>query len=101
MLKNLIAFRISTALLLIAILLFPFASLLVPAPDFVAKEGSLHKFFGWIFYQLSPMLLVCSLIASLCFIILSLLKARRKLIFQHAIEFLISLFLLINIPAIF
>ncbi len=57
--------RVSTALVLIAILLSPFAIFGVEPPWYPEGFGFAYNFFGWMYYELPVMLLAVAILIAL------------------------------------
>ncbi|MDD1605592.1 MAG: hypothetical protein LUO95_05480 [Methylococcaceae bacterium] len=68
--------RISTALLLIALLLLPFAALWIAPPYFPSQPVLLHNTFGWLYFGASPNLFAASFLVA--FISAVALSFRRQ-----------------------
>lgn len=56
--------QISTALLLIALLLLPFSALWIPPPYFPFQPILLHNTFAWLYFDASPSLFAISFLVA-------------------------------------
>ncbi|MGR8932906.1 MAG: hypothetical protein ACU837_00780 [Gammaproteobacteria bacterium] len=81
--------RISTALLLIALSLLPFAAFWIPAPNIPEAPLYLHNFLAYFFYYLSPHLLLIALLAAFITAVVLALQRKWMSIIQCIMEVLL------------
>jgi hypothetical protein len=83
--------RISTAILLVGLLGFPFAALWLPAPQVFRAGTKADLFLRWFFYDGSAALLGIAFIAALVTTIVLAIRKRWRSIPQHVLEMAVSL----------
>ncbi len=97
--ERFVRFRISTALLLVALVGFPFAALWFRVPNPFTAETPLWVLHNWLFFDLSPILLVLAFVASLITAIVIAIRRRWRSIPQCILEMIVCLTCIIFIPA--
>ncbi len=97
--NSLFRVRISTALLIVALLLLPFAALWVHPPYFPSQPEYLHNTFGWLYFDASLLLFVCSFVAALISAVVLGIRRQWRSVIQCFIEMVVCFVGLIFIPA--
>lgn len=96
---HLFRFRISTALIAVALIGFPFAVLWIQVPNPFQADSTLSHFHSWLFFDLSPSLFGIGFIASLVTAIVLVVKRQWQSIPQCLIEMVVCVICVTLIPA--
>ena len=91
--------RISTAILLLALLGFPYAALWIPAPHIFPGGGKGEEIVNWIFYDFTGGLFGVALVAAVITIVVLAVEKKWRSVPQHILEIVICLMAAVYLPA--
>ncbi len=90
--------RISTALLIVALLLLPFAAMWVPAPYLPPQPLYLRNILGWLYFEASPQLLIIAFLAAFISLVVLTFKQQSRGFAQYVVEMVVCVLSFIFIP---
>lgn len=91
-------FRLSTALMAVALLGFPFAAFWVGAPNPFTEGTTAWRAFSWLFLDLSPLLFVLAFLVAFSSAIIDAFKRRWLSIPQGIAEMIVCFTCFMTIP---